>query len=193
MVAIFCALAWPAHANDYDQAHAVVANMTDSLLDQLHENLDLYKQDDQQLFVLVESVIVPAVNIEAMSKTVLGRHASSMTEQQKRDFQSAFKNMLIKSYSKTLLLLSGMRINFLMPETIPEDNKFQIVKTEVTTTDGKPPVRVDYVVLNKEQWLILDLIIDGLSLLKQFREGFSSEIDEDGVDALIARLQNIDL
>lgn len=188
-----CCWCWTAQAQDYDQAKAVVLGMTTTLLDKLNENIDLYRQDETELFALVESIIVPAVNMEAMSKTVLGRHAAAMTTKQKLDFQAAFKNMLIKSYSKTLFLLSDIRITYLTPETVPKNNKYQIIKTEVTTDDGKPPMRVDYIVLNKEQWQILDLIVDGLSLLKQFRESFSSEINEAGVDALITRLQNLDL
>ena len=188
-------LSWAVQADDYTQAQAMVDQMTSTLLDKLDKNIELYKREDEQLFALVESVVAPAVDLKGMSKVVLGKHIAAMSAQQQLDFQRAFKNMLIKSYSKTLLLLSGIKISFLFPQAVPPDNKYQIIKTEVTTTDGRPPVRVDYVVFSqdKKQWLILDLIVDGLSLLKQFREGFSSEIDEQGVDALIGRLQNIDL
>ena len=188
-------LSWAAPGDDYNRAHEVVAGMTGALLGNLDKNIDAYKRDDERLFALVESIIVPAVDLEGMNKVVLGRHAKSMSARQQLDFQLAFKSMLIKSYSKTLLLLSGIQIGFLSPESPPENNKYQLVKTEVITTDGKSPVRVDYVVFSedRERWLILDLVVDGLSLLKQFREAYSSEIDEHGVDALIERLRGIEL
>lgn len=188
-------LSWAAPGDDYNRAHEVVSGMTGALLDNIDKNIDVYKRDSDELFALVESIIVPAVDLEKMSKVVLARHIKNMSARQQLDFQLAFKSMLIQSYSKTLLLLTGIRIGFLSPEAPPENNKYQIIKTEIITADGKPPVRVDYVVFSedRERWLILDLIVDGLSLLKQFREAYSSEIDEHGVDALIERLQGIDL
>ena len=96
---IFLCLPWIAQASDYNQARAVVTKMTGTLLAELDKNLDLYKENDEELFSLVHSVVVPAVNVTAMSKVVLGKHAKAMSEKKKNDFQAAFQNMLIKSYS----------------------------------------------------------------------------------------------
>ena len=176
-------------ADDNSEATAFMRGISNNLLEQL-KNRDLYEKDTMQYYQMLENEVLNFMNMELMSKLILRTHWTTASSDQKTRFLSSFKNMLLESYGKTLLLLPNIKIEFIEPPADQKPRKYQIVHTKLFTSGNEPPVSLDYYLIKQEEWKIFDLRIDGLSVIKQFRESFGEEIATTNLNALIERLNN---
>ena len=176
---------------DYIAAQAVMQRATQQLLDRLKTHFKTYAEDEQRFYRMLEEVVLPVIDMRLISRLVLGAHWKTVNDLQKERFVKNFQMVLMKSYGKTLLLLPDIHIEY-MPSPAREENqsrkKHQIVNTKIMTSDNKPPLSVNYALKNREGWKVFDIIIDGTSIVRQFRDGFDQEIREVGFNALLERL-----
>ena len=69
-----------------------------------------------------------------------------------------------------------------------DSSKVVIVKTEITQ-DGSQPIDVNYALSkNTGSWLVFDIIIEGVSLITNYRSQFGSEIKQNGIEKLLQKL-----
>jgi phospholipid transport system substrate-binding protein len=75
------------------------------------------------------------------------------------------------------------------PEETKPGSRLVVVKTEVKGVNNGNTVPIDYRMHNVEgEWMVVDVAVDGVSLVSTYRGSFASEIRKSGLDALIARL-----
>ncbi len=182
--------ATPVWADDYAAAKNVVDGLVQELLVEVKANKALYQDNDAELFALIRERILPVVDVAALSRLVLNKHWKGLSEEQRGTFTATMESLLVRSYGKSLTLLTEVeRIHF-PPPTRTSSGKYVVVRSDVTFQVNEPPLRINYVMHDKGgQWRVFDLVIDGLSLVKQFRQNFDREIREDGFDALVGRLE----
>ena len=125
-------------------------------------------------------------DIPSISRFVLGKYWKSATTTQKKEFIVTFRNYIVKTYSSRFSEYTGEKLTLINSEN--ESNpKLFIVHTALNREDA-PPIKVDWRVgLKKDRYVILDIIIEGISLAITQRSEFISVIDQnDGnVDNLI--------
>ena len=93
------------------------------------------------------------------------------------------------NYGDALIEFTGDRIKVL-PTPVPADATAAVVRTEVKRSNGEK-IPVNYVLRKTETgWKAWDVVIEGVSYVKSFREDFGSEIDQKGLDAVIQRLES---
>lgn len=154
----------------------------------LEEEQDRVQNDPQFLYGLVNEVILPLIDFDAMSKLTLGKHWRTATPEQRTRFMEEYKAMLVRTYTKSLAEYTGAQIIYL-PRRGGESGNRITVYTEVDRGDGRPRVPVNYNLrLVGDQWLVYDVVIDGLSLVKNYRTSFNEEIAQTSLQALIDRL-----
>ncbi len=181
-----------AQADDAVAARSAMQQVTEQLLARLHTELKTYLEDEKRLYAMLEEVVLPTVDMPLLSRLVLGNHWKTASEFQKRHFVEKFQTMLIRSYGKTLLLLPDIRIEYEPLAPDEPSKKYQVVRTKVIASDNRAPLSISYSLINREGWKVFDIIIDGSSIARQFRNGFDQEIRETGFDALVARLSQFD-
>ena len=129
-------------------------------------------------------------DIPSISRFVLGKYWKSATTTQKKEFILTFRNYIVKTYSSRFSEYTGEKLTLINSEN--ESNpKLFIVHTALNREDA-PPIKVDWRVgLKKDRYVILDIIIEGISLAITQRSEFVSVIDQnDGnVDNLIKLLK----
>ena len=129
-------------------------------------------------------------DIPSISRFVLGKYWKSATTTQKKEFIVTFRNYIVKTYSSRFSEYTGEKLTLINSEN--ESNpKLFIVHTALNREDA-PPIKVDWRVgLKKDRYVILDIIIEGISLAITQRSEFISVIDQnDGnVDNLIKLLK----
>ena len=129
-------------------------------------------------------------DIPSISRFVLGKYWKSATTTQKKEFIVTFRNYIVKTYSSRFSEYTGEKLTLINSEN--ESNpKLFIVHTALNREDA-PPIKVDWRVgLKKDRYVILDIIIEGISLAITQRSEFVSVIDQnDGnVDNLIKLLK----
>ena len=129
-------------------------------------------------------------DVPSISRFVLGKYWKQASLDQKKNFMKAFRNYIVKTYSSRFNEYSGEQLTLINFEN--ESNpKIFIVHTALKREDA-PPIIVDWRIgKKKENFVILDIIIEGISLAITQRSEFVSVIDqnEGDIDQLISILK----
>lgn len=166
----------------------VARETADTILREITTRREELRANPQQLYALVEEKILPRFDFERISQLTLGKHWKSATSEQRQRFSTAFRRMLVRSYSHALLEYESERIEW-APLRMSPGTREVVVRSSVVRKGG-PPIPINYNVhLKNNQWLVYDVTIDAISLVTNYRGTFANEINKNGVDSLIARLE----
>ncbi|MGV6859218.1 MAG: MlaC/ttg2D family ABC transporter substrate-binding protein [bacterium] len=160
------------------------------ILNELQRDSGDLRQQPEKLRALVEKHLLPLIDFTTMSKLVLGKNWKKASSQQRDEFVAAFENLLIRTYTKSIREYANVDIRFFPKKTKVRDDKYAKVYSELVPGGGKPNVPVEYSLkFDGNQWLVYDVTIEGLSLVKNYRDSFKDEIKATSLDSLIARLK----
>lgn len=166
---------------------ALVKRTAEDVLASVKADKDIQSGDKQKLFELTEEKIVPNFNFEKVSRLVLGKNWNAATPEQKTAFQSEFKTLLIRTYSTALSKYKDQTIQY-KPLRMAEGDSIATVKTVILQPAGQP-IAVDYTLERTDDaWKVFDIVIEGVSLVTNYRSQFAQEIRQNGMDSLIKKL-----
>ncbi len=187
--AIFLLLTTSAYAIDQRSPEQIVEETSSEVLRALNEGNDRLKEDPSLINDLINETVIPIIDLNAMGKLILGKYWKTASEEQRKKFIAEFKDMLVRTYAKSLVDYGHAKVNVL-PKRGKQGGKYYTVKTELDIGSGKKPLQIAYIFRNnkEKEWKVFDLAVDGLSLVKNFRTSFGQEIKEISLDALIERL-----
>lgn len=166
----------------------IVQDTSARMIDALRANRETLRRDPNRLYGLVDQIVLPNFDFELMSRWVLGRAWQQATPDQRRHFTEEFRTLLVRTYAKALLEYSDEEIRVL-PLPNAADGNDVTVRTEVRPKTGQP-IQINYSMQLKENaWKVYDVIVDGVSLVTNYRSTFASQIRSSGMDAVIADLR----
>jgi phospholipid transport system substrate-binding protein len=159
--------------------------------DQLQVSLQKpeYKNDFKKATALVERIIDPQIDFDRVSILILGKHWKTATPEQKARFKKEFRMLLVRTYTTAFTEYANWKIRYLPLEMNPGDKKV-MVRTEILQS-GAQPVAVNYRMIQEREstWKVYDVLIEGISLLQNYRSSFTDEISRTGsLDQLINHL-----
>ena len=132
------------------------------------------------------------VDIRGIGFYTLGKVRKNLNDEQKKTYAELFENYFLKSFSSRLAEYTNPEIDVISKEVLNEN--YTIVNSILKGTSERPEVKIDWRIYtkNKENPLIRDLIIEGLSLARTQKEEFSSILNSnDGnINALFEVLKN---
>lgn len=138
-----------------------------------------FTKDFKQITVFVEETIYPHVDFDRISALVLGKNWKSASETEKTQFKQEFKTLLVRTYSRAFIEFKDWSVQFL-PVTKDENPDKVIVNTEVLQP-GRKAISVNYRMMkNGNEWKAYDILIEGVSLVTNYRSSFKSDIDRTG-------------
>lgn len=177
------ALAQASVAPAEEEARRFVQETIDAVLGVLQDRgLSQEQKKDR-----VESIAYERFDFELISRFVLARNWAAMSEQQRRDFVEAFKRHLSATYRDTLDEYRDEKIT--IEGSRPEARGDVTVMTRVH--QGSSDTKVDYRLRKTDAgWRGIDVIIEGISLVQNFRSQAQEIISAEGADALIQKLRN---
>lgn len=159
----------------------------EQMLSALREQDAQLRGNPRKLHALVEEVLVPHVDLEALSRAVLGKYWRSATAGQRSRFAQEFKGMLIRFYASALLEYADFRFRFFAPK-MDKGARRITVRSEVMRRGGAPHA-VNYRLIRRDdQWKVYDITIDGVSAVATYRSSFSEEIRRDGLEHLLKKM-----
>jgi len=121
------------------------------------------------------------------ARRALGPHWNARTPQQQQEFVKLFADLLDKAYISKIDLYQGERVQY-TGETVNGDEA--TVKTMIATKKGGSDIPVDYRMHMKNgRWLVYDVIIEGVSLVSNYRTQFNKIVQTESYDALVQRLR----
>ena len=144
-----------------------------------------YKNDRSTRRAKMKDLIFPKFNFVEMGKRSLGKKRwKERTPEERKAFVDLFGKLLENSYANKLESFSDEKIIY-VDEIIK--GKYAMVKTEVIRKNDT--VSVDYkLIKGSSDWRVYDLVVEGVSLVKNYRSQFGKIIHNDSFDALMEKL-----
>lgn len=178
-----------AQAIDNSSPQKLVETSANLLLADLDKNRAAYRKDITGLYKSIETSFLPHVDVQFAAQQVLGKHWRTATPEQRKRFVDAFYQSLLTTYGDALLDFTGENLK-IKPFRGDANAERATVDTEIRRSNGAT-VAVAYGVRKTAAgWKVWDVVIEGISYVKSFREQFGLEIDQKGLDTLLTRLES---
>ena len=173
-----------------DEATDLVKRTAERMIKTLEARRGEVERNPSLIYGMVESTVAPHFDFERITQGALGQSWRQATPAQQRQLVNGFKQVLIRTYARSLLSYSGEEIRYLpvkpgsRPSTVT-------VSTEVREP-GAAPIPVDYRMHNSGGgWKVYDVVINNASLVGNYRSNFANEIRQVGIDGLVAKLTDM--
>ena len=139
----------------------------------------------------LKSIAKKTVDFRGIGYYSLGAHRKNLSDDKKKEYLDVFKKYFLKSFSSRLAEYTDPKIRVESSQKLNE--KYTIVSSILLATDKRPEVKIDWriVTKNPDKPLIIDVVIEGVSLAKVQKEEFNSIIQSnDGdINALLTSLK----
>lgn len=147
-----------------------------------------FKLDLSKATRIVKEILEPHVDVDRAALLILGKHWRTATPEQRQRFKDEFRKLLIRTYTTAFTEYKDWDIRYL-PLNTPLADKKAIVRTEILQSGAKP-LAVDYRMIEiSGEWKVYDVLIEGISLVQNYRTTFSEDIARTGsLDSVIEQL-----
>jgi phospholipid transport system substrate-binding protein len=165
-----------------------VKDAAEGMLKDLDANRAMYKKDPSKVGALVDKYLLPHFDVETSARAVLGVHWRTATPEQRKRFVDAFYHSLLSNYGAALVDFTSDKLK-IYPTNVEAGSDRATVRTEIRRDNGDR-VPVNYVMRKTPQgWKAIDVQIEGISYVKSYHDDFGAQIDQQGLDAVISRLE----
>lgn len=178
----------PAWASQ-DLASALVRDTSERMLGVLKQRRGELEHNPRLIYKMVEEIVVPQFDFQRITQSALGLQWRGASPEQRRLLVAEFQQLLVRTYAKALLNYADRRIHYL-PLRPGGGADEVLVRTQVSEGGGGSPIPIDYrLYLRDGTWRVYDVVIDGVSLVSNYRTSFASEVSRQGIDGLIRALR----
>ena len=142
----------------------------------------------------LHQILKESFDEEEFARRSLKGHWGKLSEAEKKEFASVFIDLLettyfekIDAYVKEVEIFSSENISYINEKVM--DNKFAVVGTKISIGNNAC-VTVDYRMIRKnEKWVVCDLVIEGVSIVKNYRAQFNEVLANSSFNDLLLRLK----
>jgi phospholipid transport system substrate-binding protein len=155
---------------------------------QVDRLLEILESDrtDEQILEAIRNEFIDFFDFESMSRLALGRHWRDLSSDQRRQFIASYRKLLETTYLDQVLEYRDERVRFLDERELA-DNRSEVL-TQVVHQDQLIPV--NYRLIQQDgQWRIYDLIIENVSLSRNYRSQFASFLERNSFEDLLDELR----
>lgn len=167
----------------------VILSAANSLFTDVEKNKEMYEKDITTFYERVDKILSPIIDFEVLIRSIIGKkNYQETSSEQKKRFKQALKSQLIRIYAKTIVEYANSKITIISSS---KAKSFYLVKTELSIGQGKPAFQVIYVMKESpDNWKIVEVVANGLRLVKSLRKSLLPEIEEKGIESVISRLES---
>lgn len=176
-------------AENLQAPQQVIQNVSTELQKKLKDKA--FTQDFAQVTRFVNGVISQHTDFDKIAPLVLGKNWKTASAEEQQRFKQEFQTLIVRTYSRAFIEYNDWTLRFPPLEMSNEATKV-IVKTQILQPN-RQPVEVNYrMFLGNGEWKVYDILIDGVSLVTNYRSTFSQEIQSKGslsavIDGLVKR------
>lgn len=169
---------------------AMAANTpTDTVKDAINQviaELKGHSLEREERWASIGRIISDRFDFRSMSQSVLATNWQDATTEEKRQFVEYFSQYLEDTYRTKIESYSDQRVEYLA-EQVRKDRA--TVDTAVVTSDKRIPItyRLKF---TKGEWMAYDVVIEGVSLVNNYRSTFSAIVKAGGMDGLLTDLES---
>jgi phospholipid transport system substrate-binding protein len=134
---------------------------------------------------LLEKIVGGRFDYQEMSRRSLGAPWNQLTDKDKQEFVDLFRTLLTNTYADRVENYSGEGVHYLNERT---EKDYAEVRTKILS--GKTEIPMDYRLMNKNSdWHVYDVVVDGVSLVNNYRGQFSKILRTSSYPELVDQLR----
>ena len=149
------------------------------------------RQSKEEKMEKLKIIAKETVDIRGIGNYSLGAYRKTISDQKKKEYFEIFEKYFLKSFSSRLAEYTDPKIRVDSQKKL--NDKYTMVSSTLLATDKKPEIKIDWRVVTKnpDKPLIIDVVIEGVSLAKVQKEEFTSIIqnNDDNINALFNNLK----
>lgn len=154
------------------------------------KNLEDYRANPEALQTLVRADLMPMLDVTYAARLVLGRAGRGLSQEKIDEFAYCMSNLLVNRYSDGLLYFGSTTKLRVLPQRGELNEKLTRVRTRVKLPNGAE-APVDYAFhKTADGWKAFDVIVEGISYITTYRNQIMPEVQANGIDSVIARLNS---
>ena len=177
----------PTVADDQTPQQVVESAVT-SLAEKMDGRQEELAADRQSLYAIIDELLLPRFDRKFAAQMVLAKHWRTADATQRDRFISAFYQALLRRYADGVLEFDQDKITVL-PFRGDLSKPRTKIRSSVQLDDGSK-VAVDYELVKRESgWLLFNVVIEGVSYIRNYRTELDSEIRRSSLEAVISRLE----
>ena len=135
----------------------------------------------------LKEAIAPRFDFSGMAKRSLGPHWRNRTPQEREEFVTLFADLLEQSYHKKLESYTDQEILYTKEQV---DEKFGVVATKILSQKENLDIPIEYKLLRQDaQWRVYDVVIEGVSLVSNYRSQFNRIIETSSYADLVRKMR----
>jgi phospholipid transport system substrate-binding protein len=176
---------WPAPDQD---AEAVINTATVDIYRAIQDQCEEIQKTPLHLHKLVEEILIPHADFNRMAQLALGKNWRTEDTGLRSEFVLQFRQLLVRTYATAVQMASLEAIHYL-PARSGVKPDTMVVRTEVRRP-GEALVTINYNLYKREgQWLVYDILVDGISLVSNYRTTFAEQVRAIGLSGLVDTLE----
>lgn len=170
-----------------DGPTAQVKSTVDRVLEILKEPALKSPDKEETRGKQLKKVIFARFDFDEMAKRSLGVHWRERTPQERKEFVKIFADLLELSYRRKIERYTDEEIQYTKEQV---DEKFGVVTTEIVSEKEGVDIPIDYKVIRRgDEWKVYDVVIDGISLVGNYRSQFNRIIQRSSYAELVKKMR----
>jgi phospholipid transport system substrate-binding protein len=166
-----------------------VQQIADQVLAALKNDTAARAGDIKRINQIVDEMILPYLNFEKTTRLAAGRNWRDATAEQKIALSNAFRGTLARTYSGAFTRVNDSTSIKTLTFRGDENANDVVVRSQVTQHANSQPFTLDYRLEKTPQgWKIYDINVENVWLIENYRNQFTQQINQNGIDGLIAAL-----
>ena len=142
-----------------------------------------------EVIAQVKEKILPHFDFPRMAALATGIGWRTASPEQKAELTEQFRTLLVRTYSSALSKYKDQTLEFLPPRESADKSK--VIVRSLLKQPGAQAIAVDYrMSSDSDGWKVYDVVVDGVSLVTTYRDAFSAEVRDNGIDGLIRMLDD---
>lgn len=176
-------------AQPAQQARQALATAVDNILSTIRNPEYANPATRGPLKQRIEKDIYNIFDFGEFSSRTVGPRWKTFSPETKKSFADAFANLMFNTYLSKVTGYNGEKVDWL-GELVSKDGKQVEVRTSIAMKDGKK-IPVNYRMLDKNgSWRVYDVIIENISLVKNYRTQFQSILNSASPEELIGKIND---
>lgn len=172
-----------------DSPYSMIQSVGEQVFASVSEAKAKNQINEQAMETIIESILMPYIDVTFASYKVLGPQLKKTTKEQRTNFVDAMKTNLIKTYSSALSQYNDQTVKYEAPRDV--GNKSMIdIRTELVSNDTQSIDMVFKLRKNSKtgEWKAYDLIVEGISLIDAKRSELSTPLRTKGIEYVTTML-----
>lgn len=169
-----------------EEPEQLMRDVTERIIKQFEAKPTL-RNDSPGLIALIEKEVFPHVDFPYTSRMILGRSWSDASEPQRNQFTKEMQKLLACTYTTAFAAYDGQKVEY--QQTSWTEDRLEVEIRSRITQDATPAIPVNYRLHKAESdWKLYDLVVEGVSLVANYRSTFRQQLQGQDLDGLIKDL-----